>query len=395
MSKRTSRTTGKSTGKAGSNRAKTAPTERPRAKKVARAEPATTEPPLGARLGVKIAAFVTLVVVCAVAGVAYVIHAKGNDPKSGKPQELSHQVTPTRMAELMSAPHLLFENTDLGPAYGRVEVVPLSDPLGVRAITPLTCDRVATAKTVGVCLTINRGVITTYTGKIFDNNFKVLHTFPLLGLPSRARLSPDGHWAVMTVFVSGDNYASATFSTRTSFIDTTTGKNRGNLEQFHVTDNGKTVKDANQNYWGVTFAADSDNFYATLGRGDHIQLITGSVSSHSAHTMRGGVECPSLSPDQTRIAYKSRVGGSLSAVKWRLHVVDLRTGKDIVLAETRSVDDQVEWLDNKTVLYSILRSETGTAVKDTYAVQADGSGQPTIYVKGAWSPVVGGRPSAN
>jgi hypothetical protein len=390
MSKRTSRPTGKSTSRAGSNRAKTAP-----AKKVARTELTTTEPLLGARLGVKIAAFVTLVVVCAVAGVAYVIHAKGNDPKSGKPQELSKQVAPTRMAELMSAPHLLFENTDLGPAYGRVEVVPLTDPLGVRAITPLTCDRVATAKSVGVCLTINRGVITTYTGKIFDNNFKVLHTFPLLGLPSRARLSPDGHWAVMTVFVSGDNYASASFSTRTSFIDTSTGKNLGNLEQFHVTDNGKTVKDANQNYWGVTFAADSDNFYATLGRGDHIQLITGSVSSHSAHTMRGGVECPSLSPDQTRIAYKSRVGGNLTAVKWRLHVVDLRTGKDIALAETRSIDDQVEWLDNSTVLYSLLRSPTGTAVKDTYAVSADGSGQPRIYVKGAWSPVVGGRPTAN
>ena len=94
------------------------------------------------------------------------------------------------MAELMSAPHLLFENTDLGPAYGRVEVVPLTDPGGVRAITPITCDRVATAKNVGVCLTINRGVVTTYNGKIFDRNFKVLHTFPLPGLPSRARLSP-------------------------------------------------------------------------------------------------------------------------------------------------------------------------------------------------------------
>ena len=147
MSKRTTKT--------GPNRAKTPPAKRPPVKKVARTEPTTTAPPFGARLGVKIAAFVTLVVVCAVAGVAYVIHAKGNDPRSGKPQELSQQVSPARMAELMSAPHLLFENTDLGPAYGHVEVVPLTDPGGVRAITPLTCDRVATAKTVGVCLTID------------------------------------------------------------------------------------------------------------------------------------------------------------------------------------------------------------------------------------------------
>ena len=162
-----------------------------------------------------------------------------------------------------------------------------------------------------------------------------------------------------------------------------------------MTDGGKTVKDANQNYWGVTFAADSDNFYATLGRGKHIQLITGSVSSRSAHTMQDGVECPSLSPDQSRIAYKSRTGGDFTAVKWRLHVVDLRTGKDIALAETRNIDDQVEWLDNNTILYSIVRSPTGTAVKDTYAVPADGTGQPTTYVKGAFSPVVGDRPTAN
>ncbi|MDQ1383168.1 MAG: hypothetical protein QOG65_547, partial [Actinomycetota bacterium] len=163
----------------------------------------------------------------------------------------------------------------------------------------------------------------------------------------------------------------------------------GDLEHFRVTDGKSTVKAQNRNYWGVTFAADSDHFFATLGRGSKIQLITGSVSSRSAHTIRSGVECPSLSPDQTRIAYKSRVGGTLTALKWRLHVVDLRTGADIALAETRSVDDQVEWLDNNTVLYSILRSQSGTAIKDTYAVPADGSGEATIYVKGAWSPVVG------
>ena len=138
-----------------------------------------------------------------------------------------------------------------------------------------------------------------------------------------------------------------------------TGKNLGNLEQFHVTDGASTVTSANRNYWGVTFAADSDHFFATLGRGARIQLIAGSVSSRSAHTIRNGLECPSLSPDQTRIAYKSRrVGGTLTAVKWRLHVVDLRTGADIALAETRSVDDQVEWLDNNTILYSILRSQS-------------------------------------
>lgn len=366
------------------NAGKTPPKKPARAPRI----PTPSDDPPGARLGVKIAAFVTLVVVCAGAGVAFVVHAQKNNPKSGTPQELSYEPTPQQLSDLMSAPHLLFENTDLGHAYGSVEAVPLSSPQGRRAITPLTCDRVATTKNIGVCLIIDRGILTTYKGEIFDKSFTVLHTFSLPGLPSRARLSPDGHWAAMTVFVSGDNYSSATFSTRTSFIDTSTGKNLGNLEQFHVTDNGNTVTAVNRNYWGVTFEADSDHFYATLGIGTNIKLIHGSISSQSAQTVKSGIECPSLSPDQTRIAYKSRVGGTLTAVKWRLHVVNLHTGADIALAETRSVDDQVEWLDTNTVLYSILRSPTGTAIKDTYSVPADGSGQPSIYVKGAWSPAV-------
>ncbi|MDQ1383715.1 MAG: hypothetical protein QOG65_1094, partial [Actinomycetota bacterium] len=50
------------------NRAKTPPPRKP-----ALAQTTAADAPLGARLGVKIAAFVTLVVVCATAGVAYVI----------------------------------------------------------------------------------------------------------------------------------------------------------------------------------------------------------------------------------------------------------------------------------------------------------------------------------
>lgn len=103
-----------------------------------------------------------------------------------------------------------------------------------------------------MCLIVDRGFATTYKGEIFDSDFRVLHTFPRPGLPSRARLSPDGHWAAMTVFVGGDSYSSVAFSTRTSFVDTATGKNIGNLEQFHVTDGGSTVTAVNRNYWGVT-----------------------------------------------------------------------------------------------------------------------------------------------
>ena len=50
------------------------------------------------------------------------------------------------------------------------------------------------------------------------------------------------------------------------------------------------------------------------------------------------------------------------------------------LAETRSVDDQVEWLDAKTVLYSVPHALTGTPATDTYTVPADGGGKPSVFV---------------
>ena len=39
----------------------------------------------------------------------------------------------------------------------------------------------------GICLAVDQGIVTTYSGKIFDDNFEVQHTFPLPGRPSRAR----------------------------------------------------------------------------------------------------------------------------------------------------------------------------------------------------------------
>jgi hypothetical protein len=61
-------------------------------------------------------------------------------------------------------------------------------------------------------------------------------------------------------------------------------------------------------------------------------------------------------------------------------VLDLATLQDHPLAETRSVDDQAEWLDNDTVLYAV--------GSDTWAVPADGRGAPRLFAAGADSPVV-------
>ena len=99
--------------------------------------------------------------------------------------------------------------------------------------------------------------------------------------------------------------------------------------------------------------------------------------------LRDGVECPSLSPDGKQIAYKSRIG---DASRWHLRVLDVATLEDHAVAETRSIDDQAEWLDDDTLAYS-----DGTNV---YTVPADGSGEPGLLVRDATSPVrAGGQAS--
>jgi hypothetical protein len=66
-----------------------------------------------------------------------------------------------------------------------------------------------------------------------------------------------------------------------------------------------------------------------------------------------------------------------------------------VLAETRSVDDQAEWLDDSTVLYGLPRTgQSGAATADIWAVRADGSGAPTVLVADAWSPAVVAAPAS-
>jgi hypothetical protein len=258
---------------------------------------------------------------------------------------------------------------------GRIFVV--EDGKVTRRSEDLACERVYYAAGHGICMGVAPSGVD-YTAKIFDANFQTLHTIDLTGLPSRARVSADGRYGAMTVFTAGDSYLSSptAFSTRTTILDMETGRQIGQLEQFKVTKDGKPFDAVDFNFWGVTFAEDPNRFYATLATGGHHYLVEGDIADKSMQVLRDGVECPSLSPDDKQIAYKSRIG---SENRWRLHVLDVETLEDHPVAEERSIDDQVEWLDDDTLAYS-----DGT---DVYTVPADGSGEPRLLVKDATSPV--------
>jgi hypothetical protein len=136
----------------------------------------------------------------------------------------------------------------------------------------------------------------------------------------------------------------------------------------------------------VTFARDDNRFYATLGTGGRTHLVEGDLAGRRVRVLRANVECPSLSPDGRRLVFKKRIQGR-GPVVWRLHALDLATLAETPLAETRSVDDQVEWLDDRRVLYA-LGDPGGTASTDTWVVPADGGGHPALLTRGAFSPAV-------
>jgi hypothetical protein len=286
-------------------------------------------------------------------------------------------------------PEIMVRITALGETHGRLGQARLTDPQGPLTGTPLRCERLHFAGGRGVCLTAERRMFASYGATLFDAEFVSRHQLPLGGVPSRVRVAPDGRHAAITVFVAGHSYAASNFSTRTTLVDLRTGEVAvDDMEAFTIWRDGARFRAADFNFWGVTFARDGNRFYATLGTGGQTYLVEGNLERREATVVRAGIECPALSPDNTRIAFKKRIGGLLTAVTWRLSVLDLASGQEWELSEPRSVDDQVEWLDDRLVLYGLPAAASGTAVTNVWAVPADGSGSPQLLMPGAESPAV-------
>ncbi|MGE3176249.1 MAG: hypothetical protein AB7O32_02165 [Vicinamibacterales bacterium] len=306
-----------------------------------------------------------------------VLHAAGADP-----------------APVMRQPFVLFRDTTTGATFGQASVLPLGAPDGARTAAGLSCERVSFAPVLG---TGSRGICLHAAGTFFNlfTGYSAIFmdgslgdrglTMKLEGKPSRTRVSPDGKLGALTVFVFGDGYSSADFSTRTLLLDMATGARIADLEEFTTFRDGQKIGAKDFNFWGVTFARDGDTFYASLRTAGKTYLVRGSVAKRSFAVLRENVECPSLSPDGRRLAFKKFIGPDPGA--WRIATLELATMHErLVEGETRYVDDQMEWLDADRILYAVPRRTTASS--DVWVVPVDGSTPAKVFIPLAESPSV-------
>jgi hypothetical protein len=339
--------------------------------------PDAVRPPQARRRASRTVAFVAITAVCAIVAIAVVaVPLLHGDSTADDVQAITG---PLAARSARSVPYIAFEHVsgEHGLHLSLAALGSLAQPL---TVTPLRCQRLDIHGGRGLCLREQGATLrTAFKAEIFDADFRVRHTITLGGLLSRARVSPDGRYGSVTAFLSGHSYSTnGQFSTSTTLLDLSTGRTLFNLEKLAITRDGKPFKAIDFNYWGVTFARHGSRFYATLSSDHKTYLVEADLTSRRGHIVRENVECPALSPDDTRIVFKKRVDSGTGP--WRFTVLDLATMRETPLAEQRSVDDQATWLDDSHILYGYENA--------IWVVPADGSGHPRLYVADALSPTV-------
>ena len=321
--------------------------------------------------------------VCAVALVSIAAYVTVTSPAFRRSKSAAPSARHEMIASVPDGPVILFRDASPGDVYGRIALLHLPLSEQPRLVSPLSCERVHYASGAGVCMVTDEARLPVrHLAYTFDRAFARHHTISLTGAPIRARVSPDGRRAALTVFETGHSYADEAFSTKTIIIDMSSGRTLADLEDFAVQKDGAPFKSVDFNFWGVTFREDGDGFYATLKTGKERYLVSGSVDARQAMVVRAGVECPSLSPDGKLIVFKKPLTGEIG---WRLHVLDLAAGTEHPLNQVRrSVDDQVDWFDDTHVVYHDSASE-GTGI---WILSIDGTTPPRLIVPNAYSPAV-------
>jgi dipeptidyl aminopeptidase/acylaminoacyl peptidase len=273
--------------------------------------------------------------------------------------------------------------------YQRVDLLELHPTTNApvsRTPTPLGCNRVhASAEGTVFCFTrMKPGQPQNYskpTGYVYAKDFSLRSTLGYQDgfLISRARISADGTFAATTSFVTGHSYMSGPgeFSTATHITAVRAESSPENIQRWSVLRSGVTFMPPDINLWGVTFdPRDSNRFFVTVHSNGTAYLAAGNVAARQIEIVARDVECPSFSPDGKRLAFKKRI----NRLRWAPAVKDLDSMKETVFSTVKySVDDQIEWLDNHTLIFEIPPSIfNGRASNDLYTLDVDA--EPAVEV---------------
>ena len=200
---------------------------------------------------------------------------------------------------------------------------------------------------------------------------------PLTGLPSRARVSPDGRFGAMTMFVSGDSYRRpGQFSTRTTLIDLASGEQIGRPRGVHG--DARTASASTRRT--STSGASRSRATATTStrRWPPAARLPRPGQRPRAHREvihdERRVPVALARRHAHRLQAPRRQAAALAPARARPRHAGARRRS----SERRPIDDQVEWLDNRTLLYGI-----GV---DVWSAPADGSGRPQRFLADAASP---------
>ena len=132
----------------------------------------------------------------------------------------------------------------------------------------------------------------------------------------------------------------------------------------------------------VAFARDSNRFFATMSTTSERYIVAGVIDQRRLTVLASGLANEALSPDETRLIVKKRVG---DRGYWQLLVFDLATTNSVPLNQGgRSVDDQVEWLDETHVVYHDA-TDQGT---NLWMLATDGVSAPRLLIRDAYSPSI-------
>ena len=109
----------------------------------------------------RVAAFIAICLFVVGGTTAYLV-SRGSDGDDHPAAAMTAPPT-TDMSSVIDGPRIVFRNSVIGPDYGKIAVVALSDPAGPRALLDTTCDRVSATPDATICLQSLGGVTSTYT----------------------------------------------------------------------------------------------------------------------------------------------------------------------------------------------------------------------------------------